>query len=104
MGIDWLDIIKPYTAKMAIYKDYILLLHPHFSRGKDKKRFVALLKALKNNKYHNTTVECTGFATIKGMIIINSIKNYLLKHNIASDVDIGSSLYTGLYRLKVRLI
>lgn len=104
MGIDWLTIIKPYTAKIVINNNYILLIHPHFSRGKDKKRFIALLKALKNNKYHNTTVECTGFATIKGMIIINSIKNYLLKHNIASDVDISSSLYTGLYRLKVKLI
>ena len=104
MGIDWLDIIKPYTAKIKIDKNYILLLHPHFARGKDKKRFIALLKALKHNKYHNTTVECTGFANIQGMIIINSIKNYLLKHNIASDVEIGSSLYTGLYRLNIKLI
>lgn len=104
MGIDWLDIIKPYTAKIKITNNYILLIHPHFARGKDKKRYIALLKALKHNKYHNTTVECTGFATIQGMIIINSIKSYLLKHNIASDVDIGSSLYTGLYRLKIKLI
>lgn len=102
--MSWIDLIKPFTNKIIIQPDKksILLVHPHFTSNKSKADFKKLLLALKQNEFRDTTVECIGSMNLKGLLILNSIKKYLLKHNLASSVDLNFSIENALYNMKVK--
>lgn len=101
--IDWIELIKPYTKHIVIDKQKrgILLVHPHFQKGKVGYR--NLLKAIVNNKYHNYKVTATGFVSLRGLIIIKTLVNHLQKLKVIEKYSLSHSLPNPLYTLVVTL-
>lgn len=101
--IDWIELIRPYTKHIVIDKQKrgILLVHPHFQKGKVGYR--NLLKAIVNNKYHNYKVTATGFVSLRGLIIIKTLVNHLQKLKVIEKYSLSHSLPNPLYTLVVTL-
>lgn len=100
--MSWIDEIKPYTKRIYIdhSKKHIMLVHPHFNPG--KRSFINLLHSIKQDvKYNGYTVECVGFASIKGMLILKSIERFLNRLNSVRSVSLNANVSTALYDLKV---
>lgn len=100
---DWIELIRPYTKHIVIDKQKrgILLVHPHFQKGKVGYR--NLLKAIVNNKYHNYKVTATGFVSLRGLIIIKTLVNHLQKLKVIEKYSLSHSLPNPLYTLVVTL-
>lgn len=98
----WLEIIKPYTKRTVVNSKNktIFLLHPHFEEGFHGYR--ALIKGLKNNIHNGYSVECSGFATIKGYIILKKIYDHLIRFNNINDIHLNISRSLDTYTLKIK--
>ncbi len=101
--IDWIELIRPYTKHIVIDKQKrgILLVHPHFQKGKAGYR--NLLKAIVNNKYHNYKVTATGFVSLRGLIIIKTLVNHLQKLKVIDNYSLSHHLPSPVYTLTVIL-
>lgn len=101
--IDWIELIRPYTKHIVIDKQKrgILLIHPHFQKGKTG--YKELIKALINNQYHNYNVQATGFASVRGLVIIRAIMKHLEKQQVISSFKLIHSLPSPLYTVTTKL-
>lgn len=100
---DWIELIRPYTKHIVIDKQKrgILLIHPHFQKGKTG--YKELIKALINNQYHNYNVQATGFASLRGLIIIKTLVNHLQKLKVIDNYSLSHHLPSPVYTLTVIL-
>lgn len=100
--MNWLETIKPFTKRTIINtKDKkILLVHPHFQPGPQQLR--NLLKLIKQNPYSTYKVDCVGFASIKGILILKMIQRYLNKLSIVDSTDLKTNIESSIYTLKVK--
>jgi len=101
--MNWLEFIKPYTKRILInnVEKTITLVHPHFNKGQDNYR--TLLKLLsQKNIYSQYTVECIGFASIKGFIILEHIEEHLKKSKNIEGVNLNSNLFNSTYNLQFK--
>ena len=96
----WIEEIKPYTKYITINypTKTITLVHPHFKSG--QLNFRRFLKSIKQNTYQGYTVDASGFARIKGFVILEYIKRYLSKLDNVKSVEL-STYRLALYNLKV---
>lgn len=100
---DWIELIRPYTKHIVIDKQKrgILLIHPHFQKGKTG--YKELIKALINNQYHDYNVQATGFASLRGLIIIKTLVNHLQKLKVIDNYSLSHHLPSPVYTLTVIL-
>lgn len=98
----WLELIKPYTKRTIINNKnkHITLIHPHFQPGTSNLR--ALLKAIKHNQFTSYQVECVGFMSIKGALILKMIERTLKKYNNIQFVKSNINLESGIYELTIK--
>ena len=98
----WLDEILPYTKRIIFNKKEkrITLVHPHFNQGMFN--YKRLIKSLALNTHLSYLVECVGFASIKGMIILDKIVNHLNKLDNVEYVKFNHSIESGIYNLQIK--
>lgn len=98
----WLEYIKPYTKRTIINSKnkLITLIHPHFKPGKSHLR--TLLKLIKQNQFTHYRVECVGFVSIKGALILKMIERVLKKYNNVRDIKLKINLETSIYNLTIQ--
>ena len=98
----WLDEILPYTKRIIFNKKEkrITLVHPHFNQGIFN--YKRLIKSLAHNTHLSYLVECVGFASIKGMIILDKIVNHLNKFDNVEFVKFNHNIESGMYNLQIK--
>lgn len=98
----WLDLIKPYTKRTIINNKNktITLVHPHFQSGTIHLR--KLLKSIKHNQFTSYQVECVGFMSIKGALIIKMIERTLKKYDNIEFVKSNINIESGIYELTIK--
>ena len=101
---DWIDILKPNTANIRIDRKqkYILLIHPHWSKDKDKSIYRQLLKAIKQNPFKSYTVSAIGFMSVDGLIILNRLQNFIDKLPDVETTELKHNIHQGMYTLIVK--
>lgn len=100
----WLNEILPYTKRIIYNKQEkrITLVHPHFNQGPFN--YKRLIKSLSLNTHLSYLVECVGFASIKGMIILNRIVKHLKKLDNVEYVKFNHNIESGMYNLQIKFI
>lgn len=100
--MNWLEYIKPYTKRIVIDKQNkkILLVHPHFKPGKYHLKL--LLKLIKQNQFTSYQVNCVGFISLKGALILKMIERYLNKLDNVDTVKLTVNISTAIYGLNIK--
>lgn len=98
----WLEEILPYTKRIIHNKKEkrITLVHPHFNQGPSN--YKRLIRALSFNIHFSYLVECVGFASIKGMIILDRIVNHLNRLDNVDYVKFNHNIEAGMYNLQIK--
>lgn len=98
----WLKEISPYTKRIILNKKEkrITLVHPHFNQGSSN--YKRLIKTLSFNIHFSYLVECVGFASIKGMIILERIVKHLQRLDNVEYVKFNHNIESGIYNLQIK--
>lgn len=100
----WLEILKPNTKYIKInhINRSISLIHPHWSKDKDKSIYRQLLKAIKQNPFKSYTVSAIGFMSVDGLIILNRLQNFIDKLPGVETTELKHNIHQGMYTLIVK--
>lgn len=99
----WLDLIKDTTKYIVTNtkEKRLTLIHPHFKTG--KRYYKELIRTLENNDYHGYRVEIIGFASLKGLLILNRLMKHLHKLDIVSYYNIECNFPNPIYTINLTL-
>ena len=101
---DWIEILKPNTKYIVHNKSakIINLIHPHWSKDKNKSQYKQLIKAIKNNRLTGYLVIATGFVSLEGLTIAHRLQNYIDKLDNVEYTKFRFNLNQSTYNLEVK--